>query len=515
MRSVVSVLEGAAVREARPAAVVVLAAGHGKRMKSAIPKTLHRIGGRSLLGHVLAAGGRLAADRTVVVVGHGRDEVTAHVKEIAPAAEAVVQTEQRGTGHALRVALEAIDPAGGMSGTVVVLNADVPLLRPDTLAGMVATHQNGDRACTLLTARVDDPTGLGRIVRDPDGEVTAVIEESDADDLQRTIHEINAGIYTFDIAAIRDALSRISTTNAQGEEYLTDAVAMLVREGRGVGTYTGSAVETLGCNDRAELARLGTLLRDRVLRHWMSAGVTIVDPASTWVDVTVELDIDVVLRPGVQLHGTTSVASGAEIGPDCTLTDTSVASGARVIRTHSDGATIGESVQVGPFAYLRPGTILRRKSKVGTFVELKGSELGEGSKVPHLSYVGDATIGTQTNIGAATVFVNYDGVAKHRSVIGDHCRTGSDNMFVAPVNVGDGAYTGAGAVVRHDVPAGALAFTAGEQKIVEGWVERKRPGTPAADAAAKARAAENGAVENGAGDQGTAEGDTDSEQPGR
>ncbi len=251
----VNTLEGETrVRSVRPAAVVVLAAGHGKRMRSTIPKALHEIGGRSLLGHVLAAAAPLGADRTVVVVGHGRDEVKAHLAEIAPAAEAVVQAEQRGTGHAVRVALEALE---ANAGTVVVLNADVPLLRQDTLAGLVAEHASSGRAGTVLTARVEDPTGLGRIVRDGAGELAEIVEESDCDDLQRTIHEINAGIYVFDAAAVRDALSRLSTTNAQGEEYLTDAVAMLVREGRGVGTYAGAAEEALGCNDRIELARLG------------------------------------------------------------------------------------------------------------------------------------------------------------------------------------------------------------------------------------------------------------------
>ncbi len=479
------------VRTVRPAAVVVLAAGHGKRMRSTTPKALHEIGGRSLLGHVLAAAAPLGAERTVVVVGHGRDEVKAHLGQIAPAAEAVVQAEQRGTGHAVRVALEALD---ANAGTVVVLNADVPLLRQDTLAGMVSEHANAGRAATVLTARVDDPTGLGRIVRDNAGDLAEIVEERDCDDLQRTIHEINAGIYVFDAAAVRDALSRLSTANAQGEEYLTDAVAMLVREGRGVGTYAGAPEEALGCNDRIELARLGALLRDATLRRWMAAGVTVIDPATTWVDVSVELAQDAVLHPGVQLHGETSVAGGAEIGPDTTLTDCLVGADAKVIRSHCVGARVGERVSVGPYAYLRPGTVLHTAAKIGTFVEVKGSQVGEGSKVPHLSYVGDATIGEHSNIGAASVFVNYDGVNKHRTVVGSHCRMGSDNMYVAPVHIGDGAYSGAGTVLLDDVPAGALAVPGAKQRVIEGWVERKRPGTPAAEAAARA-AKEAGGVE--------------------
>jgi bifunctional UDP-N-acetylglucosamine pyrophosphorylase/glucosamine-1-phosphate N-acetyltransferase len=475
------------VSQARPDAVVVLAAGKGTRMRSELPKVLHSIGGRSLLGHVLAAAGPLDAERTLVVVGHGADRVAEHLAEVAPAAKTVIQTEQRGTGHAVRVALDALPGLG--NGTVVVLNGDVPLLSTGTLAAFVADHGTNGRAATVLSGDVPDPRGLGRIVRDGAGAVTGIVEERDCDDAQRQITEFNAGIYAFDGALLADALGRISADNAQGEEYLTDVIGILVGDGRPVGAYTAPDVtETLGCNDRYELATLGRLLNDRLLTDLLRSGVTMVDPATVWVDVTVTVEPDATLLPGVQLHGATRIHAGATVGPDSTLTDTVVEGGATVIRTHSTGARVGAGATVGPFAYLRPGTDLGADGKIGTFVETKNATIGAGSKVPHLSYVGDATIGEKTNIGAASVFVNYDGVHKHHTVIGSHCRTGSDNMFVAPVTVGDGAYTGAGTVVRKSVPPGALAVSGGNQRNLEGWVESRRPGTPAADAAARARA---------------------------
>jgi bifunctional UDP-N-acetylglucosamine pyrophosphorylase/glucosamine-1-phosphate N-acetyltransferase len=491
--------------------VVVLAAGEGKRMKSALPKVLHPLLGRTLVGHVLAAAEGIQAQRTLVVVGHGADLVTEHLAGVAPAAEPVLQAVQHGTGHAVRIALEA---AGDTGDTVVVLNGDVPLLRPETVRELVEAHEAAGLAATVLAAQVGDPTGLGRIVRDDSGRLERIVEERDATAEQRAIREINAGIYAFDGALLREALGKLSTDNDQGEEYLTDVFGLLATDGKAVGVHVAAdPTETLGCNDRAELAGLRALLRDRVNQAWMVAGVTILDPATTWIDVTVALERDVVLDQNTQLRGATSIATGATVGPDTTLIDTTVGAGASVVRAHSVGAEIGPGAGVGPYSYLRPGTKLARKSKVGTFVETKNSEIGEGSKVPHLSYVGDATIGEHSNIGAASVFVNYDGVSKHRTVIGSYARTGSDNMFVAPVEVGDGAYTGAGTVVREDVPPGALAVSAGAQRTIEGWTERKRPGTPSAEAAARARAAE-GETSHDAGDagrDGLTSGDTASE----
>ncbi|GAA4695307.1 bifunctional UDP-N-acetylglucosamine diphosphorylase/glucosamine-1-phosphate N-acetyltransferase GlmU [Phytohabitans rumicis] len=465
--------------------VIVLAAGEGKRMKSALPKVLHPLLGRTLVGHVLAAAGELAAERTLVVVGHGADQVSTHLAEIAPGAQPVLQAVQNGTGHAVRIAIEA---AGDVRGSVVVLNGDVPLLRPETVAALVDAHEAGGMAATVLAAEVADPTGLGRIVRDASGGLERIVEERDATAEQRAIREINAGIYAFDAVLLRAALSKLSTDNDQGEEYLTDVFALLATDGRPVGVHVAAdATETLGCNDRAELAGLRALLRDRVNRAWMRDGVTILDPATTWIDVTVVLERDAVIDQNTQLRGGTAVASFATVGPDVTLVDTTVGTGAAVLRAHAIGAEIGPETSVGPYAYLRPGTRLARKAKVGTFVEVKNSELGAGTKVPHLSYVGDATIGEQTNIGAASVFANYDGVHKNRTVIGSYVRGGVDTMYVAPVEVGDGATTGAGAVVREDVPPGALAVSGGPQRTIDGWTERKRPGTPMADAARRAR----------------------------
>jgi bifunctional UDP-N-acetylglucosamine pyrophosphorylase / glucosamine-1-phosphate N-acetyltransferase len=467
------------------AAVVVLAAGQGTRMKSALPKVLHTLGGRSMLGHVLAAAEPLSARHTLVVVGAGREAVAEHLGAVAPAARPVVQEEQRGSGHAAAVALDAVPD---LEGPVLLVNGDAPLLRPETIGALVDAHRAAGNVLTVLTAEVEDPTGLGRIVRDGSGRVTAIVEERDATPEQRAVREVNAGVYVGDAAALRRALGALGEDNDQGEQYLTDVLGLLVAEGAPVGGAPAEdPVDVLGCNDRRELAARRRTLNDRLLDDLMREGVTVVDPATTWVDVTVTVGPDAVIEPGVQLRGTTSVASDAVVGPDSTLTDTTVGEGATVVRAHCVGAEIGPEVSVGPFSYLRPGTRLRAGAKVGTFVETKNAEIGAGSKVPHLSYVGDATIGEGTNIGAATVFVNYDGVAKHHTTIGSHARTGADNMFVAPVTVGDGAYTAAGSVITKDVPPGAMGVARADQRNVAGWVLRRRPGTAAAKAAEAAR----------------------------
>jgi bifunctional UDP-N-acetylglucosamine pyrophosphorylase/glucosamine-1-phosphate N-acetyltransferase len=467
------------------AAVVVLAAGQGTRMRSSTPKVLHALGGRSLLGHVLAAAEPLGAGATVVVVGAGRAAVEEHLAQIAPGALPVVQEEQRGSGHAAAVALAAVPD---LEGPVLLVNGDAPLLRAATVASLVEEHRTAGSVLTVLTAEVEDPTGLGRIIRDEHGAVRAIVEERDATDAQRAIREVNAGVYLGDAAALRQALTRVGAGNEQGEEYLTDVLGLLVADGAQVGGHRAAdAADTLGCNDQRELAARRRTLNDRVLDDLMRAGVTVIDPQTTWVDVTVEVAPEAVLHPGTQLLGATTVAAGAVVGPDSTLVDTEVGEHASVVRAHCQLAVIGPEVSVGPFAYLRPGTRLGARSKVGTFVETKNATVGEGSKVPHLSYVGDATIGSGTNIGAATVFVNYDGVAKHHTTIGDHARTGADNMFVAPVTVGDGAYTAAGSVITTDVPAGAMAVARARQRNVGGWVSRRRPGTPAAEAAEAAQ----------------------------
>jgi bifunctional UDP-N-acetylglucosamine pyrophosphorylase/glucosamine-1-phosphate N-acetyltransferase len=477
----------------RPAAVVVLAAGEGTRMKSRTPKVLHEICGRSLVGHVVAASRELDPQELVVVVGHARERVEAHVLGAFEGVRTAFQAEQNGTGHAVRTALAELGSVP--DGTVVVLTGDTPLLSGGTLAALVASHEGDRNAVTVLTAEVPDSTGYGRIVRDgASGSVTAIVEHKDASDAQRAIREINSGVFAFDGRLLADALGKVRTDNSQGEEYLTDVLGILREAGHRVGASVAADFrEILGINNRVQLAEARGLLNARLLEAAMVAGVTVVDPASVQLDVTVTFEPDAVVHPNTQLSGSTHLAEGAEVGPNSRLHDTSVGAGARVDNTVADGAVVGDEALVGPFAYLRPGTRLGVRSKAGTYVEMKNATVGEGTKVPHLSYVGDATIGDFTNIGAASVFVNYDGVRKHHTTIGSHCRTGSDNMFVAPVTVGDGVYTAAGSVITKDVPSGSLAVARGQQRNIEGWVARKRPGSAAAQAAEAA----GGQPENG------------------
>ncbi|CAL9293914.1 MULTISPECIES: bifunctional UDP-N-acetylglucosamine diphosphorylase/glucosamine-1-phosphate N-acetyltransferase GlmU [unclassified Streptomyces] len=468
-----------------PAAVIVLAAGEGTRMKSKTPKVLHEICGRSLVGHVVSAARELNPEHLCVVVGHAREQVAAHLQEHYAGTRTAVQYEQNGTGHAVRMALEEL---GGVDGTVVVVCGDTPLLSGRTLGALAATHSADGNAVTVLTAEVPDATGYGRIVRDPEtGAVTAIVEHKDATEEQRAVREINSGVFAFDGRLLADALAQVRTDNSQGEEYLTDVLGILREAGHRVGaSVADDHREILGINNRVQLSEARALLNRRLLERAMADGVTVIDPASVQVDVTVTFERDAVVHPGTQLLGATHVAEDAEVGPNTRLKDTKVGRGARVDNTVADGAEVGEGASVGPYAYLRPGTRLGVKSKIGTYVETKNATIGEGTKVPHLSYVGDATIGEYTNIGAASVFVNYDGEKKHHTTIGSHCKTGSDNMFVAPVTVGDGAYTAAGSVITKDVPAGALAVARGQQRNIEGWVARKRPGSAAAQAASAA-----------------------------
>ena len=454
---------------ARPVAVIVLAAGEGTRMRSATPKVLHTLGGRTMLGHVLAAAEVLEPDHLLVVVGHGRDQVTA---SLDGKARAVVQETQDGTGHAVRVALETLEH---VEGTVVVVPGDSPLLTAQTLQRLVATHEGASAATTLLTARVADPAGYGRVVRDDRG-VARVVEHKDADPQTLLIDEVATSVYAFAAGPLREALGRLRTDNAQGELYLPDVVALHREAGLTVAAEVAEDPdETRGVNDRAQLADLARVLRDRTNARHLRAGVSILDPKTTWIDVAVELEPDVTIAQNTQLHGRTTVARGAVIGPDTTLTDTTVHAGARIRRSEVIEAVIGADASVGPFSYVRPGTVLGARGKIGGFVETKNAQIGDDTKVPHLSYVGDATLGERSNLGAGTIVVNYDGVAKHRTAVGDDVRVGSNNSLVAPVEIGDGAYTAAGSAITEDVPAGALAVARGKQRNIDGWAARKRP----------------------------------------
>ena len=472
------------------AAVLVLAAGAGTRMRSDTPKVLHTLAGRSMLSHALHSVAKAAPAHLVVLLGHDRDQVAPAVAELADELGrpilVAVQEQQLGTGHAVGCALSALPD--DFTGIVVVTYGDVPLLDAETLAGLVAAHRAEAAAATVLTTTLPDPTGYGRIVRMQDGEVTGIVEQADAGPSQLAIQEINAGVYAFDIATLRSALSRLQSDNAQQELYLTDVISIVRSDGDVVRAWhVDDSTLVAGVNDRVQLAELGAELNRRIVAAHQRAGVTIVDPATTWIDVDVTVGRDTVIHPGTQLLGDTRSGGRCRIGPDTTLTDVTVGDEAAVIRTHATSAVIGDGADVGPFTYLRPGTVLGADGKLGAFVETKNATVGKGTKVPHLTYVGDADIGEHSNIGASSVFVNYDGENKSRTTIGSHVRTGSDTMFVAPVNVGDGAYTGAGTVVRDDVPPGALAVSAGPQRNIEGWVERKRPGSKAAEAARKAR----------------------------
>jgi bifunctional UDP-N-acetylglucosamine pyrophosphorylase/glucosamine-1-phosphate N-acetyltransferase len=467
-------------------AIVVLAAGQGTRMKSSTPKLLHKLGGVSVVSHVLATARELDAAHVVSVVRYERDRLVEVIEVDLPESIIVDQDDVPGTGRAVELALAAL-PAG-FAGDVLVVNGDVPLLDSETLQGLINQHREAQAAATVLSTILDDATGYGRVIRSADGNLEKLVEHKDATADELAINEINAGIYVFSAPELRAQLSNLTMDNAQGEKYITDVIGLLRQAGA-----TVAAVEILdswkveGINDRAQLSRAAGLLNGLIVRGWQLAGVTITDPASTWIDIQVQLAPDVEIKPGTQLLGATVVETRAVIGPDTTLLDTEVGEGAVIKRTDATLSVIGAGASVGPFAYLRPGTYLEADGKIGTFVETKNARIGKGSKVPHLSYVGDATIGEASNIGAGTIFANYDGVTKSHTTVGSHVRTGSHNTFVAPISIGDGAYSGAGAVIRKDVPAGSLAINVAPQRNMDGWVHSNRPGSAAALAADEAK----------------------------
>lgn len=467
-------------------AIVVLAAGQGTRMKSSRPKVLHELAGIPLLGHVLATARELSAAHVVTVVRHDRDVVAAAVEEFLPEARVVDQDEVPGTGRAVQVAIDAL-PAG-FDGDVVVISGDVPLLDAATLAGLLEAHRHATAAATLLSAIVDDATGYGRVVRDADGAVNRIVEHRDASDDERAITEVNSGTYVFTVSALRARLPELRSNNDQGERYLTDVVGLLRGSDEPVEAVPVSEAWLVeGINDRVQLSRAAARLNAMIVRGWQLAGVTVRDPHSTWIDLRATLAEDVVLLPNVHIAGATTVSRGATIGPDTTLLDCEVGEDAVVKRTDATLAVIGPKATVGPFAYLRPGTELGEGGKIGTYVETKNAKIGAGAKVPHLSYIGDATIGEGSNIGAGAITANYDGVNKHKTTIGAHVHTGTHNSFVAPVTIGDDATIGAGTTVRRDVPPGALAVSVSQLKFVKGWTARHHAAATAAKAAADAQ----------------------------
>jgi bifunctional UDP-N-acetylglucosamine pyrophosphorylase/glucosamine-1-phosphate N-acetyltransferase len=444
----------------RPLAAVVLAAGEGSRIRSGTPKVLHELCGRPMVLHVVDALAELPLERVVIVVGHAAERVTKTLQDqlvTEVPVEFVEQRVQRGTGDAVSVALtsSAFDDLDA-EDDILVLPGDHPLLSAETIAMLATEHRVQDAAATVLTVHAADPTGYGRVIRDKDDRVARIVEHADADEDERAVDEINTSIYCFRRNLLAPALRRLSPENAQGEYYLTDAIEVLRAAGHKVIAVTAEPAAAMGVNDRAQLADAEAVLRDRINRRWMLDGVTMVDPSRTYIDATVVLETDVRILPGTILEGRTSIAAGSVVGPDSHLVDTVVGERVTIANTVAREVEIGDDCQVGPFAYLRPGTRLANGAKAGTFVEIKNSDIGEGTKVPHLSYVGDAEIGVNGNLGASTITANYDGVNKHRTKLGDDVHTSIHTSLVAPVEMGDGAETGAGSVVTHDVPSGRL-----------------------------------------------------------
>jgi bifunctional UDP-N-acetylglucosamine pyrophosphorylase / glucosamine-1-phosphate N-acetyltransferase len=450
--------------------VVILAAGQGTRMRSAVQKLLHPLCGRPIIEWPVAAARAAGAEKIVVVDGPDRKLAPVLNGQVSVA----VQERPLGTGDAVR---SAIDQIGG-GDTVVVVNGDAPLITPESLRALVDSHRSSGAAATIATMVLDDPSGYGRVVRAPDGTVEKVVETKapgDATELELRIREVNTGMFAFDGGALAEALAQVRADNAQGEHYLPDVLPILRAQERTVGAFElTDPEELLGINDRVQLAEVAAVAQRQIHERLMVSGVTIVNPAATVIDAGVEIAEDTVVAPFTSLHGATKIGRGSTIGPNSTLIDAQVGDAAKVLHSYIVGATVGDEVSVGPFAYLRPGTVLREGSKAGTFVEIKNSDVGRGTKVPHLSYIGDADIGEETNLGASTITANYDGYRKHRTTIGSRVKTSVDTTIVAPVSIGDDAYTAAGSVITNDVPPGALGVARQRQTNIDGYAERRR-----------------------------------------
>lgn len=445
---------------------IILAAGEGKRMRSALPKVLHSLCGRTLAQWVLEAV-RPVDSRPLMVVGHGREAVMEALKD---SARYVVQSEQRGTGHAVMMAREHIEPGSA----VLVVAGDMPLLRPETLVALTESLARDEYEAVVLTAQADDPTGYGRVLRDAQGRVTGIVEHRDATVAQRAVREINTSVYGFRGDALLSCLDRLTCDNDQGEYYLTDVIGLLAEGGRKVGAMSCSQQEAMGINDRAQLAVAGEILRRRINEDHMRAGVTLLDPASTYIDAGTVIGPDTVVYPGNILEGGTRVGAGCTLYANNRIRDSRVGDGATVESSVLLEAEVGGGTTVGPFAYLRPGARIGRGCRVGDFVEVKNAAIGDGTKVSHLTYVGDADVGSGVNVGCGVVFVNYDGHGKHRTTVGDHAFIGCNTNLVAPVSVGEGAYTAAGSTITEDVPGDALAIARCRQTVKEDWARKRR-----------------------------------------
>ncbi|UWG97724.1 bifunctional UDP-N-acetylglucosamine diphosphorylase/glucosamine-1-phosphate N-acetyltransferase GlmU [Dehalobacter sp. DCM] len=446
---------------------VVLAAGKGTRMKSELPKVMHFMAGQPLIDHVLDKVSRLGIDDVLTIAGHGREILTEHLGQRT---HVVVQSEQLGTGHAVMQVIPYLKE----DTDVLILSGDQPLLSEHTIKALMTHHSVSGASATVLTACLDIPTGYGRILKNDQG-FSGIIEEKDADVKQREINEINTGTYCFRAGALKNALQKITPTNAQGEYYLTDVFDIILSSGGKIETLcTDDPTEAFGINNRVQLAEAEDILYDRIRKHWMLEGVTIINPSSVFIDAQAVLGRDVIISPFTLIKGNTRIDDHAQIGPGVTVINSHCRQGCKIQHAVIQDAVIGENCSIGPYAYIRPGTVLGTGVKVGDFVEIKNSHIADGSKVPHLSYIGDSVIGNDVNIGAGTITCNYDGMAKHRTTIGDNVFVGSNTNFVAPVTIGHHAVIGAGSTITKDVPAESLAIERSQQKNIENYTKIRK-----------------------------------------
>jgi bifunctional UDP-N-acetylglucosamine pyrophosphorylase/glucosamine-1-phosphate N-acetyltransferase len=452
-------------------AAIILAAGRGKRMKSELPKVLHPILGHPMLGYVLHVVSEVSPERIIVVIGRDGERI----KEVFPSdqIEYVLQKEQLGTGHAVMCAYEVLKD---FNGTIVILNGDFPLIRPETLKGFIEIHQRGKGVISLLTAILDNPGGYGRVIRGKNGDVIRVVEEKDATAEEKDINEINSGVYCVESSFLWRALREIGRNNEQGEYYLPDIVGVATESGKKVvGYLAADSEEVLGVNNRVELAGVERIIRKRTNRDLMVSGVTIVDPEVTYISPRVSIGADSVIYPNTFIYGNTTIGNGSQIGPSVWIEDSKIGDKVTIkFSSYITGAVIEDNVTIGPFAHIRPDAQILTGARIGNFVEVKKSKIGRESKVLHLSYIGDGILGDRVNIGAGTITCNYDGFDKYETVIEDDVFIGSDTMLVAPVKVGKGATTGAGSTITRDVPPGTLAIARAKQVIIEGWKRKPR-----------------------------------------